>query len=416
MRCDIDCTLADSAALNRGCGCAVVDIGQLRDRLEAQLPAPATVDPVMHAHLFSPHALFVDRSALDAMAAVAAAVFAVGAQPRYVEQVLRWAPAIARHDPGSIGGVLGLDFHLTVEGPRLIEVNTNPGGLLLNALLADAARSCAPAWMPWSSGAAAADAGVAVWLDEARQQLGHLPKRLAIVDVMPGGQFLYPEFELYARAFRAHGVEAVIRAPEALLPDGEGLRDADGPVDAVYNRLTDFALADPACAALAAAYLAGTVALTPHPRAHAIYADKRNLAVLGDARQLLQWQVDAATAALLSQAIPTTVELTADNRDALWTARGGYFFKPATGFGSRGSYRGDKLTRRTWEAMLSAQYVAQAFAPPGARILHHGVALKADVRCYASAAGALLFAARLYQGQTTNMRTPQGGFAAVLTG
>jgi hypothetical protein len=26
-----------------------------------------------------------------------------------------------------------------------------------------------------------------------------------------------------------------------------------------------------------------------------------------------------------------------------------------------------------------------------------------------------LFAARLYQGQTTNMRTPGGGFAAVLT-
>jgi hypothetical protein len=27
----------------------------------------------------------------------------------------------------------------------------------------------------------------------------------------------------------------------------------------------------------------------------------------------------------------------------------------------------------------------------------------------------ILFAGRLYQGQTTNMRTPYGGFAAVLT-
>jgi len=49
------------------------------------------------------------------------------------------------------------------------------------------------------------------------------------------------------------------------------------------------------------------------------------------------------------------------------------------------------------------------------RIVHGGQSLKADVRCFASEAGVLLFAARLYQGQTTNMRTPGGGFAAVLT-
>ena len=60
-------------------------------------------------------------------------------------------------------------------------------------------------------------------------------------------------------------------------------------------------------------------------------------------------------------------------------------------------------------------YVAQAFAAPSARIVHGGRSLKVDVRCFASAAGVVLFAARLYQGQTTNMRTPSGGFAAVLT-
>jgi hypothetical protein len=38
-----------------------------------------------------------------------------------------------------------------------------------------------------------------------------------------------------------------------------------------------------------------------------------------------------------------------------------------------------------------------------------------DLRCYAYQGQALLFAARLYQGQTTNFRTPGGGFAPVLT-
>jgi hypothetical protein len=37
------------------------------------------------------------------------------------------------------------------------------------------------------------------------------------------------------------------------------------------------------------------------------------------------------------------------------------------------------------------------------------------VRLYTYASEVLLAAARLYQGQTTNMRTPGGGFAPVLT-
>ncbi len=39
---------------------------------------------------------------------------------------------------------------------------------------------------------------------------------------------------------------------------------------------------------------------------------------------------------------------------------------------------------------------------------------KVDVRLYTYAAQPLLVAARIYQGQTTNFRTPGGGFAPVL--
>ena len=39
--------------------------------------------------------------------------------------------------------------------------------------------------------------------------------------------------------------------------------------------------------------------------------------------------------------------------------------------------------------------------------------LKYDVRCYVYEGRVQLLAARLYQGQTTNFRTPGGGFAPV---
>jgi hypothetical protein len=43
------------------------------------------------------------------------------------------------------------------------------------------------------------------------------------------------------------------------------------------------------------------------------------------------------------------------------------------------------------------------------------VTLKADLRCYTYAGEVKLVTARLYQGQTTNFRTPGGGFAPVYT-
>src|SRR3546814_591716 len=148
------------------------------------------------------------------MGRVAATVFDVAANPRYRQHVLQWAPDIATHDPGSVGGVLGLDFHLTVDGPRLIEINTNPGGLLLNAMALDAVRSCAPSiWTTWTTGAEAQKAAVSAWLLDLELQLGRMPARLAIVDVAPEEQFLYREFELYATAFQEQGLDCVIHAP-----------------------------------------------------------------------------------------------------------------------------------------------------------------------------------------------------------
>jgi hypothetical protein len=78
------------------------------------------------------------------------------------------------------------------------------------------------------------------------------------------------------------------------------------------------------------------------------------------------------------------------------------------------TYRGEKLTRRVRQEILESQYVAQAYVPPSRRMLHDAAELKMDFRYYVYGGATQLIAARLYQGQTTNFRTPLGGFAPVL--
>jgi hypothetical protein len=242
-----------------------------------------------------------------------------------------------------------------------------------------------------------------------------LPERIAIVDDTPKEQYLYPEFLLFAQLFRRFGADASVLAPERLAFEKGELRDARGRVDMVYNRLTDFLLDDPAHAPIREAYLSGAAVVTPHPRAHALYADKRNLALLTDEARLRGWGVLEGTIDTLLRGIPRTEIVSDADAERLWSQRRTLFFKPAAGHGSKAAYRGDKLTRRVWGEILGRRYVAQELVRPGERHIAAGTALKTDVRNYVYAGRVQLLAARLYEGQTTNMRTAGGGFAPVLT-
>jgi hypothetical protein len=108
--------------------------------------------------------------------------------------------------------------------------------------------------------------------------------------------------------------------------------------------------------------------------------------------------------------------VTPEQSDALWGERRKLFFKPAAGYGSKAAYRGDKLTRRVWQEVVRGEYVAQTLAAPSKRHVEVDSAeteLKLDVRAYVHDAAIQLVAARLYEGQSTNFRTPGGGFAPV---
>ena len=107
------------------------------------------------------------------------------------------------------------------------------------------------------------------------------------------------------------------------------------------------------------------------------------------------------------------------NRASSWATRNALFFKPSSGFGGKAAYRGDKITKKVWAQMAEGDYVAQDLVQPSARkVSVDGVLqnLKADLRAFTYDGHVRLLAARLYQGQTTNFRTPGGGFAPVFVG
>ena len=409
------------AVLNRECFCITLDSTSLLAAIRAQAQEPELVAALMTArpNLFSRGPVFISNHDLASMLDVVATIEAVAEDPVYQEAALAWAPAIARRDFGPHGVFMGYDFHLGSEGPKLIEVNTNAGGAFLNAFLARAQSACCREAEESQQATPQGGFESAVWemfLAEWRSQgRAGQPQTIAIVDDRPREQYLFPEFLMVQRFFERHGLKAWIVDPGELRFTEGRLQFEKEAVDLVYNRLVDFSLGASGHEALRQAYMADAVVLTPSPRNHALLADKRNLTLFSDPAAARGWAITPAQRQSLS-AIPQTVPVTAENADELWAARKRHFFKPAGGHGGKAVYRGDKITRSVWEEVLKGGYIAQALAAPSERRIKidgEVKSLKLDVRLYTYRGSALLAAARVYQGQTTNFRTPGGGFAPV---
>jgi hypothetical protein len=413
-------------SLNDACQCIWLD----RDKLNRQLVRNVgdTVDLMAsRPGMVSGSVVFVDPQDAVAMDRTVRLVHRALSSPAYRRRIDERAPAIARTAHHAAGGILGFDFHLGGKQPQLIEINTNPGGLLINLELARAVTAACDCMAEPLAGLASggiplADLPqqvVASFAAEWAAARGAAPlSSIAVVDDDPANQYLYPEFLLYQRLFEQAGWRTRIADAAALERRNAGLEAAGVRIDLVYNRLTDFYLAEPRHSALRQAYEADSAVVTPHPAAHAHWADKRLLAWLREEALLEAAGLDADDRTHLLQSIPPTEIVDPDAADEFWRRRKQLFFKPVDGYGSKAAYRGDKLTRATFDHILTHRYVAQAIAPTSTRrVVTDGVEsdLRVDIRTYCQSGVTLLRAARLYRGQTTNFRTPGGGFAPVLT-
>jgi hypothetical protein len=353
-------------------------------------------------------------------------LFALAHTPTYQAALEPLADGVTRHQPGNFGVFMGYDFHVTPSGPRLIEVNTNAGGALLNGL--HTAALCDPQKL-------ACMCSELLSVDDLERDLvgtfraefaashagrsdGGALARVAIVDDAPAQQFLAPEFELFRALFASAGIEARVADTRELAPlPGGGVALGGWPVQLVYLRDTDFSLASERTRALRGAYLANAVAVTPSPREHFLLADKRRLALFSAPEQLAAFGVADDDARFLAELIPETRLLRELDLERIWGERASWVFKPAAAFGSRAVYRGDKISRKKF-AEISAEpgYVAQRHAPPGLVRVETSDGpreMKFDVRAYAYRDRVLLLGARVYEGQVTNLRSPGGGFSAI---
>jgi hypothetical protein len=413
-------------ALNASCQCIWLDRDRLRAQLHRELgDAGALIES--RPGLVSGSVVFVDpqdAAAMDRAIELIRRALSSGVFQRRVEA---HAPPIARVAGGAAGFILGFDFHLGGPEPQLIEINTNPGGLLVNLELAralTAACDCLTAPLPSLAAGnvaledvprAIADAFRSEWNATRGDASLHT---IVIADDDPAGQYLYPEFLLFQRLLERCGWRSLIAEAERLETSEDGLIADGTPVDLVYNRLTDFYLDEGRHSVLRQACSDGTAVIVPSPAQHARWADKRLLAWLRDDDLLQAAGLDADERSQLKRWIPPTEIVARDAAQDLWRRRKDLFFKPVDGYGSKAAYRGDKLTRATFEHILSHPYVAQAIAPTSVRRVPadgSDAELRVDVRCYDHHGQTLLRAARLYRGQTTNFRTPGGGFAPVLT-
>jgi hypothetical protein len=411
--------------LNKECHCINVDATMLRQQLDQVLGDSRVPSGLIEQrpHLFAKFGVFATQSQVHQISEIIQAIEQVVSMPAYREAAMRYAPSIVRHVPQTLGVLFGYDFHLDATGPRLVEINTNAGGAMLNAVLAKAQLACCDEVRQIMQGPVPIgqleDALFAMFTAEWAKSGKTAPLRtIAIIDTAPEEQYLYPEFLLFQQLFANHGIQALILNPQQIVLRNGALWHDDIKIDMVYNRLTDFDFSDAGNTSLREAYLDDAAVITPHPYAHALYADKRNLILLTDESLLRSWGVPENIIHTLMQGIPRTVAVTAENAEALWSNRRQLFFKPAKGYGSRAVYRGDKVTKRVWAEILEGDYVAQTLVLPSERRLgveDDSVDLKLDVRSYAYAGKTILLAARMYQGQTTNFRTSGGGFAPIYT-
>jgi glutathione synthase/RimK-type ligase-like ATP-grasp enzyme len=297
--------------------------------------------------------------------------------------------------------MLGFDFHLTEDGPKLIEINTNAGGLasVLSFACCDTHRK------PLEDRFVDSVIGEFRLAQSAKEGTNSdsstaVPRAVAIMDDNLEQQALLTEMKYFARLLTDRGVPTFVLSPsDCLLDEAENdghlvYTQPNGEkavIDVIYLRLTDFRLQEPIHAHLRAALLANKVVVTPHPSAFSRIADKRNLLKLRDAV--------VPEAHLLSE---KTVEE--------WnTEKKQYVFKPPEGNGSRGVFRGDKVSLKTLQT-LPPNTIVQRLCPPATS--EDGS--KYDLRVITWNSTILGVCTRHFTGQVMEMKSEKSGFRRAL--
>lgn len=326
----------------------------------------------------------------------------------FIERYEKFLNAQANLPPIEKGIFNSFDFHITPQGPQLIEINTNAAGALLNLHAQEQTRLCCDGVLKRHN--ATGERLVKMFREEFARRFPARPLRtVAIVDDKPKEQYFFQEFELVRNLLNANGIEALILAPETLEVRDREVYAGDIPIDFIYNRTTDFYLTEARHDVLRRAFEEGFATVSPNPAVYERYALKSNLLRVREPGFDAFGSID-----FLRAHVPETIRVSDENRERLWQTRKNWFFKPESGYGGKAVYRGDKLTQRVWSEIIKGGYLAQKLVTPDVRKITAENTMKYDLRVYTFGNEILGIVARYYQGQTTNFRTEHGGLATVM--
>ncbi len=351
------------------------------------------------------------RQDLRQMLRLVRLLFKLSCSSPYRKQIFTELPEVARFDPGHAALMMGYDFHLTNDGPRLIEVNTNAGGGYIAWLSEQLAGKTSPNYLSNRYQQRLLQSFLREWHDFSG---GHRPlARVAVVDENVEQQPLLPEMTGCCDWLNQNGIDAHVASLEDLEVQSDGVYLRGEKIDLVYNRHCDFYLETPLMSELKDAYLAGQVCLSPNPFAYGLLADKRRMVLWSDSLSLDGLELSPLDKQLLLEMVPPSVLLSEQNRDEIWSQRKKLIFKPVTRFASRGVLMGRGITKKRFADFDPETTLVQKVISPSVETSADGQEFKMDLRLFVYRNHLLGVGARLYQGQVTNMRTEGGGFAPV---
>ena len=220
---------------------------------------------------------------------------------------------------------------------------------------------------------------------------------LAIMDEKPEDQRMYLEFLTYQSLFKKSGLKCDIvdLSDIAKLPSKT----------LIYNRYTDFYLASEKSKVLRERFKNGELFLSPNPYEYFLLADKQRLFDWGQQTEVTK-----------PNSLLKIYDLAKSDKDQIWLERKNLFFKPKASYGSKQAYKGASVSRKVFDEAFASEFIAQEYIQAKEIIVgseSEPLKLKYDLRCYVYKDQLQLVIARLYQGQTTNLKTVGGGFTVV---
>eukprot|EP00939_MAST-03C_sp_MAST-3C-sp1_P003632 g3632.t1 len=287
--------------------------------------------------------------------------------------------------------MFAFDFHLTPNGPKLIEINHSADGIMAVMRVVEDPKTLERALVQSIRKEYAAAAVVGAPTS---------PRCAVVYSAVRDESRRMPEFEAFAEMISKNGLDCVVASSSQLRKGRGGYLEMDETgekIDFIYNKLdSDRLLRLPAHSHIRDAIVDGRVAISPHPASYDRCCDKRRLRNMKHA------------------AVLECHDLRARDPKRWWRERHRWVFKPPTGFASRGVTLGKTLKQGTLRKMIASDetvhWQVQEFAPPCPSA--DGVT-KFDVRVYASGGDVLACVTRHFVGTVMGFAHPRSGMRGV---